>query len=263
MTSRTRRSNRCCSTGPATAVAVPHGSLGFRYGDDGVGKWNLDLGDVSPALTVLRAHDDAEDCAHCAAALRQHRRARRNAGAGCAGAPCRRAPGLHGVRPDARPVRGGPTRVAGGLAYRLRRSRSSVHPGLAGGDHRGFCGANHPYRKGIRPQRRGVRRPVHDHHGRGHLPVVPRRRHLPGGAGPAAAHRVDGTQRWRLGALRRSGEVPSGHRVGHVGDGHRLVASAAPDGRHLLLVCPHRPVALRRLPGRRPGQPAGPRPVRG
>ncbi|MET0798703.1 MAG: molybdopterin-dependent oxidoreductase, partial [Rhodococcus sp. (in: high G+C Gram-positive bacteria)] len=34
------------------AVVVPNGSLGFRYGDEGVGKWNLDLGDVVPALTV-------------------------------------------------------------------------------------------------------------------------------------------------------------------------------------------------------------------
>ncbi|OBB62171.1 nitrate reductase subunit alpha [Mycobacterium sp. 852013-51886_SCH5428379] len=33
-------------------VAVPHGSLGFRYGDDGAGKWNLDLGEITPALTV-------------------------------------------------------------------------------------------------------------------------------------------------------------------------------------------------------------------
>ncbi len=33
-------------------------SLGFRYGDDGVGKWNLDLGDLIPALTV--AHRPGE-----------------------------------------------------------------------------------------------------------------------------------------------------------------------------------------------------------
>jgi nitrate reductase / nitrite oxidoreductase, alpha subunit len=36
------------------SVVVPHGSIGFRYGEDGVGKWNLDLGDVTPALTVER-----------------------------------------------------------------------------------------------------------------------------------------------------------------------------------------------------------------
>jgi nitrate reductase alpha subunit len=38
-------------------VVVPNGSLGFRYTDSGVGKWNLDLGDVVPQLTVLG--DDA------------------------------------------------------------------------------------------------------------------------------------------------------------------------------------------------------------
>ena len=46
--------------GASDTVAVPHGSLGFRYGDDGVGKWNLDLGDVSPALTVAAGPGDAE-----------------------------------------------------------------------------------------------------------------------------------------------------------------------------------------------------------
>ena len=31
---------------------VPNGSLGFHYGDAGAGRWNLDLGDVTPALTL-------------------------------------------------------------------------------------------------------------------------------------------------------------------------------------------------------------------
>jgi nitrate reductase alpha subunit len=34
-------------------IVVPNGSLGFRYTDSGVGKWNLDLGDIVPQLTVL------------------------------------------------------------------------------------------------------------------------------------------------------------------------------------------------------------------
>lgn len=38
------------------SVVVPHGSLGFRYGESGVGKWNLDLGDLVPALSVRDAH---------------------------------------------------------------------------------------------------------------------------------------------------------------------------------------------------------------
>ncbi|UFU01857.1 nitrate reductase subunit alpha [Ruania suaedae] len=32
---------------------VPNGSLGDRFGESGVGKWNLDLGDVEPRLSVL------------------------------------------------------------------------------------------------------------------------------------------------------------------------------------------------------------------
>ena len=39
---RTPRSNRCCSTGRPTPSRCRKGSLGFRYGDDGVGKWNLE-----------------------------------------------------------------------------------------------------------------------------------------------------------------------------------------------------------------------------
>ncbi|MFV9633072.1 nitrate reductase subunit alpha [Mycobacterium neumannii] len=41
--------------GATDSVAVPQGSLGFRFGDDGVTKWNLELGDLVPALTVLSA----------------------------------------------------------------------------------------------------------------------------------------------------------------------------------------------------------------
>ncbi|MEC3956543.1 nitrate reductase subunit alpha [Nocardia sp. CDC153] len=31
---------------------VPNGSLGFRYGEEGAGKWNLNLGDIRPLLSV-------------------------------------------------------------------------------------------------------------------------------------------------------------------------------------------------------------------
>ncbi|MBW4718678.1 nitrate reductase subunit alpha [Saccharothrix obliqua] len=33
---------------------VPGGSLGFRFGEQGVGRWNLDLGDVDPLLSCAR-----------------------------------------------------------------------------------------------------------------------------------------------------------------------------------------------------------------
>ncbi|MFI6596621.1 nitrate reductase subunit alpha [Nonomuraea sp. NPDC050536] len=34
---------------------VPNGSLAFRYSEQGVGRWNLDLGEVDPTLTLLDA----------------------------------------------------------------------------------------------------------------------------------------------------------------------------------------------------------------
>ena len=39
---------------------VPNGSLGFRYAESGVGKWNLDLENVTPALSIRDAIPDAE-----------------------------------------------------------------------------------------------------------------------------------------------------------------------------------------------------------
>ncbi|MGH3298624.1 MAG: nitrate reductase subunit alpha, partial [Trebonia sp.] len=39
--------------------AVPNGSLGFRFGDAGRGKWNLDLGRTDPVLTLYGRHDQA------------------------------------------------------------------------------------------------------------------------------------------------------------------------------------------------------------
>ncbi|MEV0646269.1 nitrate reductase subunit alpha [Phytomonospora sp. NPDC050363] len=34
-------------------ATVPNGSMGFRYTESGMGRWNLDLGEVSPRLTML------------------------------------------------------------------------------------------------------------------------------------------------------------------------------------------------------------------
>jgi len=34
-------------------VAIPNGSIGDRFGPDGEGKWNLELGDIDPALSLL------------------------------------------------------------------------------------------------------------------------------------------------------------------------------------------------------------------
>ena len=39
---------------------VPNGSLGFRWTDSGKGKWNLDLGDTVPRLSLYGAGSAAE-----------------------------------------------------------------------------------------------------------------------------------------------------------------------------------------------------------
>jgi nitrate reductase alpha subunit len=41
--------------GRTGAPAVPNGSLGFRFGDAGLGKWNLDLGGIEPLLSLYGA----------------------------------------------------------------------------------------------------------------------------------------------------------------------------------------------------------------
>jgi nitrate reductase alpha subunit len=40
-------------------AVVPNGSLGFRYGETGKGRWNLDLGDVDPQLSLLGAGSES------------------------------------------------------------------------------------------------------------------------------------------------------------------------------------------------------------
>ncbi len=40
---------------------VPNGSMGHRYGASGEGKWNLDLGDVEPRLSLLGTGERAEE----------------------------------------------------------------------------------------------------------------------------------------------------------------------------------------------------------
>jgi nitrate reductase alpha subunit len=40
-------------------TVVPNGSLGFRYADSGLGRWNLDLAGVDPALTLYGRHEKA------------------------------------------------------------------------------------------------------------------------------------------------------------------------------------------------------------
>ncbi|HLS01916.1 MAG TPA: molybdopterin-dependent oxidoreductase, partial [Beutenbergiaceae bacterium] len=46
----------------ATAsVVVPPGTLGHRFSEDGVGKWNLDLGEINPVLSMIDHRDDVAE----------------------------------------------------------------------------------------------------------------------------------------------------------------------------------------------------------
>ena len=65
---------------------VPNGSLGDRFGDAGVGRWNLDLGDVDPRLTLLEPGAETVSRSSCRASTTSTgRRARCPATCRCAG----------------------------------------------------------------------------------------------------------------------------------------------------------------------------------
>jgi len=44
-------------------AVVPNGSMGHRYGEAGIGKWNLDLGDVVPLLSAAGGTEAAVEVA--------------------------------------------------------------------------------------------------------------------------------------------------------------------------------------------------------
>ena len=136
---------------------VPNGSIGFRWGEEGEGRWNLDLGDVDPALTLLGAHDELGRGRP--AALRGRRRPRA-AATMRRGVPARRVGGqlvttvfdllCAQLRRRAR-------RPAGRLAERLRRRRPPYTPAwqeaITGVD----AGLVHADRARVRRQRRAHR----------------------------------------------------------------------------------------------------------
>ena len=114
---------------------VPNGALGHRFGDAGVGRWNLDLGDVDPRLTPARA--GRRDRLGRAAALRRRRRHARLAAARRAGPPGRRPAGHHRLRPDARAVRRGPRRAStGDYATSYDDATAPYTPAWQEADHR-------------------------------------------------------------------------------------------------------------------------------
>jgi nitrate reductase alpha subunit len=228
-------------------VVAPNGSIGFRYGDEGMGKWNLDLGDVDPtpehvcrglgnagAVTVVLPRFDTPDgsMADKVRGVPVHRVGNRSS-----------PPFSTSARPLRRRARG----AARHLADRLRRRGGGRHPRLGLGDHRRPGGADHPLGARVGAERDRHQGSRHDPHGCRHEPLVPLRPDLPGDARAHDDHRLPGSQRWRLGALRRPGEGPPDHGLPAHGLRPRLAPAAAahePDG---LLVRQHQPVPLRHL----------------
>ena len=107
---------------------VPNGSLGHRYGDAGVGRWNLELGDVDPVLSLLDTSEES-------VVVRMPRFDTPDGAAadlprGVPDQAHRRTPGHHRLRPPARPVRRRP----------LGRRAAS-----AGGVGSGYDDADSPY----------------------------------------------------------------------------------------------------------------------
>ena len=193
---------------------VPNGSLGFRFNESGEGKWNLDLEGIDPALS-LHGASGTENVEILLPRFDIGQADNEGGGSHRRGVPAarlstdeRRAARHDRVRPAARAVRRRPRRPARAVAHGLRRPRA-LHARVAGGDHRRAGRHGRAHRPRVRAERRGLRRPLDDHHGRGHEPLVPLRHDLPDLPHPHDAVRHPGRERWRLGALRRAGEVPA------------------------------------------------------
>ena len=241
---------RCCSTAATGQPVVPNGSMGFRYADSGMGRWNLDLdgvparrspsrGDGSePVEVLLPAFVEADGTG---SVLRR-------------GVPARRVGGhlvttvydlmlaQYGVDRD------GPARR---VAERVRRRqrRPTPRPGRRRSPAcRPSSASGSPASSPRNAEESGGRSMIimgagicQWFHGDATYRADPVAAH---------AHRVHGPQRRRLGALRRPGEVPPDHRLDLAGQRAGLESPAAHDDRHVVLVHAHRPVAQRRLLGR-------------
>ena len=158
---------------------VPNGSLGHRFGDDGAGRWNLDLEDVEPRLLRLRAPDaetvevtlprfddvDGTPGRACPATCRSRR-----VGDQLVTTVFDLMLAQYGVGRD-------------GLGGNYARRRTTTRPRRTPRPGRSRSPASRHGRRADRPrvraERRGVRRPVDDPDGRRHQPLVPLRHDLP------------------------------------------------------------------------------------
>ena len=122
--------------------AVPNGTIGDRWGEQGKGSWNLDLEGIEPVLTLLGRHDETVEVT-----LPRFDGGETEGGTTMRrGVPVKRIGGRlvttvfdlalaqYGVGREGLP---------GDVALRLRRRDGAPHPRLAGGADRGRRGALH------------------------------------------------------------------------------------------------------------------------
>ena len=192
---------------------VPNGSIGYRWGEEGEGSWNLDLEGVEPALTLLGSHDELVEVT-----LPRFDGGETEGGTTMVrGVPARRIGGRlvttvfdltlaqYGVGRDGLP---------GEWPSGYDDADPAVHAGLAA--ERSPASTPALLRAGrprVRRQRRAHRGPLDDRHGRRHQPLVPLRPDLPLDALAGPLLRLPGRQRRRLGPLRRPGEGAADHRL--------------------------------------------------
>ena len=210
---RTPTGRPSSSTARPARPTVPNGSIGFRWGDEGMGKWNLELGEIDPALTLLGVHDELVEIelprfdvgesegggVACAAACP------RSGSAACSSPPsstCSRA--QLGVHRDGLP---GDWPAGYDDPQPYTPAWQEEHTGVDAG--RVIRVAREFARNAERTDGRSM-----IVMGAGHEPLVPLRPDLPGDAQPRPALRLPGRERRRLGALRRPGEGASDHRLG-------------------------------------------------
>ena len=186
---RTPSGRRWCSTRRRASPPCPtdrSASAGARRG----GRWNLDMGGVTPALEILGRHDELVplDMARFDVPGTEGGAAHRR------GVAARRVGGMLvttvfellaaqlGVRRGDDLPGDWPAGLDDPAAAR-RRGRSDHRRGRR---HGGAGGAR------VRPQRRALARALDDHDGGGHQPLVPLRPDLPGDADPGAPVRLPG-----------------------------------------------------------------------
>ncbi|MEK8229213.1 hypothetical protein NKG05_29780 [Oerskovia sp. M15] len=160
-----------------------------------MGRWNLDLEDHDPALSLLGlTHAGAEAQGVVVELPRFDVGATEGGSSVLRGVPAIRVGGRlvttvfdllmaqYGVGRDGLPG-------AWPTGY---DDAESPGPRVAGGPDRGAGRAVHPDRARVHAQRRGEQGQVDDHHGRGHQPLVPRGHHLPDVHRAPDPHRVPG-----------------------------------------------------------------------